>query len=287
MGKYTAAFNTKRIWRFVVIGIILFVCVFTSVWYGMSSYLYKLIDEGKTEEAVAMIDKMSARHTNSYSAPIWTRPFLNIVENEINLPLVFACGGGNGTRGTEGNLEVVAALLRKGADPNRFLQGGFSPIEAAFARKVEQRYEIAKLLIEYGADVNLYGSHNPAFIKEASLLEFEGRDERVILRNLKLLLDNGADSVGPYGDTALHSAASGNRVEALEELIEDYYPDVDYSTLKGTTPLMLGAKSGSVEATRILLEHGADKTIRDKDGKTAYDYAIENEHLELAELLRP
>ena len=269
----------------MVIGIILFVCVFASVWYGMSSYLYKLIDAGKTKEAVAMIDKMSTRHINSYSAPLWTRPFLNMVENDINLPLVFACKGGY--HGIVADLEIIAALLRKGADPNRFLQGGFSPIEAAFARQVEQRYEIAKLLIEYGADVNLYGSQSSAFKREASRLRWDGNDEREILKNLELLLDNG---VNPNdGITALYYAASGNRIEVLKKLIENYFMEIDFidTTEKGWTPLMSGAYNGSTEATKFLLEHGADKTIKDTDGKTAYDYAIENEYLELAELLRP
>jgi len=38
---------------------------------------------------------------------------------------------------------------------------------------------------------------------------------------------------------------------------------------------------------KFLLENGADKSIKDNDGKTAYDYAVENGNTELAELLKP
>ena len=33
------------------------------------------------------------------------------------------------------------------------------------------------------------------------------------------------------------------------------------------------------------LDYGADKSIKTSDGKTAYDYAVENGHLQIAELL--
>jgi len=50
---------------------------------------------------------------------------------------------------------------------------------------------------------------------------------------------------------------------------------------------MWGAVNGSTEAVLLLLKLGADKTIIDSNGNTAYDDAVENGHFELAELLRP
>jgi ankyrin repeat protein len=52
-----------------------------------------------------------------------------------------------------------------------------------------------------------------------------------------------------------------------------------------TTPLHEAAKSGSAEVVRLLLEHGADRALKNGDGKTALELATERGHVELAELL--
>jgi ankyrin repeat protein len=247
----------------------------------MSSNLCKLIGNGETEKAISLINRMSTIHINSYSAPLFVRPILlRMFERGLELPLLSAC--------QEGNYEVAKVLLEKGADPNKFLMGSWTPIEAVFARHQENRYEIAKLLIEYGADVNLHGGRNPAFIEESIRFGSENFDEIKVYRNLTLLWDNGADLVDSDGGTALHYAALGNKAEAIRMLLDNYYTNVDYAdTETGVTPLMSGALKGSIDAVKILLEYGADMSIKDMDGKTAYDHAIENGHTELAELLKP
>jgi ankyrin repeat protein len=179
-------------------------------------------------------------------------------------------------------------LLAKGADPNKFLQGGWSPIEVTFERGVDNRCEIAKLLIDYGADTDLYGSYAPAFMREVRRFWSDNFYEMSVYRNTSFLLDNGANPIGPTGITALHYAAIGNKAKATEELIENYYHhELDNVDGNGQTPLIWGAEEGSTEAVKVLLEYGADKSIKDAAGKTAYDYAIENGHTELAELLKP
>ena len=44
--------------------------------------------------------------------------------------------------------------------------------------------------------------------------------------------------------------------------------------------------TANVEDIKILLEHGADKSIVNNEGKTAYDYAVENDFTDIAELLK-
>jgi ankyrin repeat protein len=56
--------------------------------------------------------------------------------------------------------------------------------------------------------------------------------------------------------------------EVLEKL------DVNMVNKHGTTALMELAKYGKNEEAQIFLEAGADMTIKDKNGKTAKDYAL-------------
>lgn len=53
----------------------------------------------------------------------------------------------------------------------------------------------------------------------------------------------------------------------------------------GRTGLMAAAARGLPETIAQMLQIGADPTAKDKDGKTAYDYAVENNHTDCAKLL--
>ena len=56
-------------------------------------------------------------------------------------------------------------------------------------------------------------------------------------------------------------------------------------TLEGFTALMTAAAEGQTEVVRLLLEHGADPGLKDKDGDTAASFARENGHTAVVELL--
>ena len=67
--------------------------------------------------------------------------------------------------------------------------------------------------------------------------------------------------------------------------------DINALSADGKTPLIVYSVSKvndrKADDLVFLLENGADKTIKDNDGKTAYDYAVSNGNTELAELLKP
>jgi ankyrin repeat protein len=48
---------------------------------------------------------------------------------------------------------------------------------------------------------------------------------------------------------------------------------------------MEAALNGQTEMVDLLLEHGADRTMRDEKGQTAGDYARQNGHAALADHL--
>ncbi len=91
------------------------------------------------------------------------------------------------------------------------------------------------------------------------------------------LLHNGAkpDTLRtPAGRTALHVAAAYYGCELLCGAILDAGADINARTNDGTTPLMLAAKSAKLRLVKFLIDKGADIKLKDKAGKTVYDYAL-------------
>lgn len=71
-------------------------------------------------------------------------------------------------------------------------------------------------------------------------------------------------------------AAAFNDVGVVRYLL-DVVGDVDARDDQGVTLLMLAAGSNeSAEPVHLLLDRGADGTLRDALGKTAFDYYREN-----------
>lgn len=83
----------------------------------------------------------------------------------------------------------------------------------------------------------------------------------------------------------LPSACCGD--EKLVKLLIEYKSDVNFRSLKeGMTALMLASKHGFYDITCILIQNGADKNIKDLEGKTALEHAQENNFTDIAEMLK-
>ena len=85
----------------------------------------------------------------------------------------------------------------------------------------------------------------------------------------------------------LHSAAAAYSVPIARLLLERGAP---VNARQGTsglgfTPLMEAALNGQTEMVDLLLEHRANRTMRDEKGLTAGDYARQNGHAALADHL--
>lgn len=87
-------------------------------------------------------------------------------------------------------------------------------------------------------------------------------------------------------DTPLGEACKYMKVPIIQYLVESGVYDIDaVCGSEGETALICAAKrDNGISAIKVLLDHGADKTIKDDNGKTAYDYAVENGNTELAEV---
>jgi Ankyrin repeats (many copies) len=69
----------------------------------------------------------------------------------------------------------------------------------------------------------------------------------------------------------MHCAAASGQTLAMAKL-QDLGASVNRIGGYGGTPLHVAVRSGRIESLRWLLAHGADPSIRDRDGRTAADY---------------
>ncbi len=110
-----------------------------------------------------------------------------------------------------------------------------------------------------------------------------GQTERV-----KKLLDEGVDPNfrDPIrGDFPLLIAQVHGH-EDLTELLVQRGADVNQIDRSGRSSLMTAAYHGRLKHVRFLLDNGARVDLKDEDGYTAMELAIEKRHVEIVDLLR-
>ena len=91
---------------------------------------------------------------------------------------------------------------------------------------------------------------------------------------VRALIARDAD-VNKTGWTPLHYAASGVGPEQLDiiALLLEHHAYIAAASPSGSTPVMMAAQYGLIDAARLLLKEGADSTIKTKQGLMASDFA--------------
>ena len=168
------------------------------------------------------------------------------------------------------NRGIVETLIAHGADPNLPGRSGLTPIAAASYLGNEG---LVRLLLDHGADPKTVDGAGKGPICYAG-----GRGFTSVVR---LLLEHGVDVNTRYGNnltalmwTAGHADAAGTTdIKQLMTLLMDAGAKLDEQDNRGRSALMIAAALGHTTAVDLLLARGANKTLRDKDGKTAADLA--------------
>ncbi|CAN5356997.1 ankyrin repeat domain-containing protein [soil metagenome] len=88
---------------------------------------------------------------------------------------------------------------------------------------------------------------------------------------VKRLLKQGA-SVHQEGWSPIHYAAAGPEPEVIAYLLDKGAP-LNAPSPNGTTPLMMASQYGAIDGATLLLQRGADPTLRNSQGWTATDFA--------------
>jgi ankyrin repeat protein len=247
--------------------------------YKKRSVLHRAVGVGGNVEIIklllsrgATIDKTAVDGSTPLETAAWfgrTAVVKYLLEQRANpniagfhgAPLHAAVGGGH--------LEVVELLLKAGANPNirigaSGIEPGATPLHRHSWRGVWPTFpQIAKLLVENGADVNATTA------KGATPLEFAEKESFLVL----LKLGGSIRPERPIGVVAL--AARLGATDALEYLLSNEYP---VNAPSGTSSPLHSAISNIFLSDEthalLLLDRGADAYALDKDGWTPFELAI-------------
>lgn len=163
----------------------------------------------------------------------------------------------------------IEKVIQEGANINAQDQSGRT---AAMIATYNNDLASAQTLIEAGADVNVQDDmkNNPFLYAGA-----EG-----YLDILKLTIEAGADPAitNRYGGTALIPASEHGYVDVVRELLTETSVNVDHVNQLGWTALLEAiilndGNIGQQETIQLLIDHGADVNISDRDGVSPLRHA--------------
>lgn len=184
------------------------------------------------------------------------------------------------------DVDAIKSLIAAGADINQQDEGtGYTALMWA----CEFDYtDMAKMLVEEGADVNIRAKDGSTALVRAS-----GNAPGVV----ELLLAKGADikaapedGIGVMLQALFGILYKGFPIETVSILL-DHGADVDETVLSpediaGFTPLMFAVRDNHEELAKLLIKKGANVNARSENGKTPLILARDGGYTAMAELLR-
>jgi ankyrin repeat protein len=248
---------------------------------GYARELIAAIEDGD----IVKVEKIAKQKGNINARPCIWRFF---DDTTLDAPPLFnAC--------RSGNIKMVKILVENGADINVFWDNNNYPLSVALSNfQSSERQEIARYLLDNGLDIKQIENKYKDFwsIVFCPGLGLAGgnfsANETV---EYKIFLDFIAQGLQPEEDTVfsggnlLHNASFFGNTLIAKYLIEELYYNIDTKDYKGQTALITAVIKNYQDILEYLLSKGADKTIKDNDGKTALDYAIESGKDDFAALL--
>lgn len=279
--------KTKKVKR-LIIGILLFLTALLTGYHmychHMVKKFYRYLDAGDWKAALAQVEKMPDVNMVDMCAPLYclTDILLQGSASE-GLPLERAVY-------RHAPVSIFEALLEKGADPNRKAPRGIlTPFQYLCNHyDTGAKDEKIELMVQYGADIDSVTMPIPGWFQKVS----EEEQERAF-RYISFLWENGVaegmHTGTKYECTVLHSAAQMLDTAYLSRLYHDEKREMAYllneKDIYGETPLFFAVRGNEPENCAFLISEGADMDIKNNEGKTAYDVAVELGYEACIELL--
>lgn len=165
--------------------------------------------------------------------------------------------------------------LARGIDPNSVHPEKGPAIVAAVRDK---SFEVAKIL----ASLDKTQVDKPNAADETALMFASLHGDKSVA---DLLIQRGAQVNRP-GWTPLHYAATGGHPDITRWLLDEHHAFVDAQSANGTSALMMAARMKHLPVVQVLMDHGADPTLRNQAGLDVTAYLERVGELRAAEWMR-
>ncbi len=183
-----------------------------------------------------------------------------------------------------GSCSELEKLVARGIDINAVDQYGSTPLQYAVIHK---KVDAVRWLVDHGADVNIADGVRGC----TPLFGVAGAKGELAQEIALILLGNGAhvNAVNFYGCTPLHLSVRYGLQDKVKLLIE-HGADVSWPDKDGKTPLHIAAffKPNNIEQFDLLLQAKADINARDNNrNETPFSVALEHgSHIMVAQLIK-
>ena len=207
----------------------------------------------------------------------------------ICLTLFSSCISRIGIQAMEGRADRVIQMIdTEGVDPNSSsaLHVDWSPLMWAAQSKSPQT---VKALLDRHADVNFQckkDGYTALLVGLTSLLNSNSKKTEEIVT---LLINAGANvnvSTKESGYSPLFIAVLTRANISLVKPLLDNGADVNHIIKKNSTSLHFAVRDNSIEHVKILLDYGADKTIRNNEGLTPLEIAQQKGFKDIGKILK-
>lgn len=165
----------------------------------------------------------------------------------------------------QGGIESAKTLLEGGADINQGDADGNTPLLIAILNNHD---ELSLMLIDKGANVNAVNKDGRSPIFAAVDAHDVDWSDRPLVKETDKV--SSLDVIKALMDHKANVNAQLTAVSIIKKAAQD---SADRTLGVGATAFMRAARSGDVEVMKLLLDHGADPKLANKDGVTALSVA--------------
>jgi ankyrin repeat protein len=174
------------------------------------------------------------------------------------------------------NKAIIELLIANGANVNVQTSNGITMLLYALQ---EGKLDMAKILLNHNINVNAHTKNGMTALHYAA-----SKGDQEIIR---ILIAKGANvnTRNQDGESPLHQATHAENRFVVCHLLLTQNINVNFQDRHGETVLHRVARIGDEKLLKLLLAHGADLSIRNKDRKTPLDIALQEKRPDIIQIL--